>query len=85
MNKATIGTFLAALAISAYALTETEPVDAPLVNIPNPASVYCIKIGGKLRSEKSPQGERTFCVLPDGTEIEEWELYWRDHPQDEQK
>ena len=46
----------------------------------NPASVYCAKLGGKTRIEKTTAGERGICVLPNGTEIEEWELFRRDHP-----
>ncbi|EED66828.1 protein of unknown function DUF333 [Comamonas testosteroni KF-1] len=46
----------------------------------NPASVYCAKLGGKTRIEKTTAGERGICVLPNGTEIDEWELFRRDHP-----
>jgi putative hemolysin len=80
MNKATIAAIFSALAVSAYA----QPVDETTANAPNPAAVYCIKIGGKLRIEKSPQGDLGICMLPDGTEIEEWELFRRDHPQTQQ-
>ena len=53
----------------------------------NPASVYCEseKIGGKLRIEKTPQGEQGICVLPNGTEVEEWTLFRRDHPEQGRK
>ena len=46
----------------------------------NPASVYCTKLGGKQRMEKTAAGEHGICVLPDGAEIEEWALFRRDHP-----
>lgn len=46
----------------------------------NPASVYCAKLGGKTRIEKTAAGERGICVLANGTEIDEWELFRRDHP-----
>ena len=51
-----------------------------MLGMANPASVYCVKIGGKLRIEKTPQGELGICVLPNGTEMEEWTLFRRDHP-----
>lgn len=52
------------------------------VGMANPASVYCGKLGGSLRIENTPGGQVGICVLPDGTEIEEWALYRRDHPAD---
>lgn len=51
------------------------------VGMPNPASAYCIEIGGKLTIENRQDGQVGICALPDGTTIEEWELYRRDHPQ----
>lgn len=52
------------------------------VGIANPASVYCESIGGKLEIVKEASGERGVCHLPDGTVIDEWELFRRDHPQE---
>ena len=71
---------LATLALTACAQPSPEPAAAPTVSLANPASVHCMKIGGKLRIEKTPQGERGICVLPNGTEMEEWTLFRRDHP-----
>ena len=51
-----------------------------VIGMANPASVYCAKLGGKTRIEKTTTGERGICVLPNGTEIDEWELFRRDHP-----
>jgi len=41
----------------------------------NPASVNCIDMGGTLRMEHNDNGEYGVCVLPDGTECEEWALF----------
>ncbi len=57
----------------------TEPA-APMIGMANPASVYCAKLGGKIRIEKTAAGERGVCVLPSGAEVDEWELFRRDHP-----
>jgi putative hemolysin len=46
----------------------------------NPASVYCAAQGGKLSIENQSAGQVGICTLPDGTQIEEWALYRRDHP-----
>ena len=41
--------------------------------IPNPAAVYCDLAGGE-------PGLDGACVLPDGTEREQWDLYCSDCP-----
>ncbi|KGG81999.1 MULTISPECIES: DUF333 domain-containing protein [Comamonas] len=79
MKKAlgTTSAVLSALAISGCAQPQSA---APVIGMANPASVYCAKLGGKTRIEKTTAGERGICVLPNGTEIDEWELFRRDHP-----
>jgi len=47
--------------------------------LPNPASAFCIKSGGKLEMRKGPGGEYGMCRLPDGREIEEWAYYRANH------
>ena len=51
------------------------------VGMANPASVYCAEQGGKLSIENQPAGQVGICTLPDGTQMEEWALYRRDHTQ----
>lgn len=41
----------------------------------NPASVYCEQQGGHVENDESAAGQRGMCVLPDGTRVDEWELY----------
>ncbi|MEG0974540.1 MAG: DUF333 domain-containing protein [Comamonas sp.] len=53
----------------------------PSLGMANPASVYCMKLGGKLTIENTANGQVGICRLPDGTQIEEWELFRRDHSQ----
>ncbi|MFJ5445595.1 DUF333 domain-containing protein [Methylobacillus methanolivorans] len=50
--------------------------------IANPASEHCVKQGGKLEIVRDEAGEKGMCHLPDGTVVEEWELFRRDHPQE---
>ena len=38
-------------------------------------------LGGKLEIVKDESGEKGMCHLPDGTLIEEWELFRRDNSQ----
>lgn len=46
--------------------------------LPNPASVFCEEQGGRVEIVADDDGEAGVCVLPDGTRIDEWELYRRD-------
>jgi hypothetical protein len=41
----------------------------------NPASVYCVEQGGEVDIVDETDGEVGYCNLPDGTRVEEWELY----------
>lgn len=50
------------------------------IGMPNPASTYCIQLGGQLDIKSAPQGQYGVCTLPSGAQIEEWTLYRRDHP-----
>lgn len=51
------------------------------LQLPNPASVYCIERGGSIDIKESPQGDVTTCVLSDDTRVDEWEFYRQNHPQ----
>ena len=51
------------------------------VQMANPASTYCVQQGGKLSILKDAAGNQSgLCTLPDGTAIDEWALFRRDHP-----
>jgi putative hemolysin len=69
---------LATLVLAACAQPRLAPPAS--VGMANPASVYCNEIGGKLRMENTVQGQEGICILPNGTEMEEWTLYRKDHP-----
>lgn len=51
-----------------------------IIGMPNPASVYCLKLKGKLIRKRNTYGEYDECLLSNGQRIEEWVLYRRDHP-----
>ncbi|MCA8480113.1 putative hemolysin [Burkholderia multivorans] len=54
----------------------------PAIGMANPASTHCVSKGGQLVIQKDKDGnEIGICHLPDGTQIEEWKLFRRDHPQ----
>lgn len=52
---------------------------ARVIGMPNPASVYCNKIGGETEIVKTSLGQTGYCRLPSGERMEEWELFRRDH------
>ena len=44
--------------------------------IANPASVYCVQVGGNLSIKKDAQGnEYGVCNFPNGTSYDEWALF----------
>jgi len=47
----------------------------PAHALPNPASAYCVSLGGRLEIRTGPTGEVGFCHLPDGRVVEEWTLF----------
>jgi hypothetical protein len=51
-----------------------NPTSSP--QIPNPASVYCEKHGGKLKIITNPDGSQYgLCIFPDGRQCEEWDFF----------
>lgn len=51
------------------------------IGMANPASEHCVRKGGKLEIRKDKGGgEFGVCHLPDGSQVEEWELFRRDNP-----
>lgn len=61
--------------------SESARPEQPAVGMANPASVWCVKNrGGKLEIRSGKDGgQYGVCILPDGTEVDEWELFRRDH------
>ncbi len=72
----------AALAAAGCAGSAAEKGDpgVEMIGMPSPASVWCVDHRhGKLVIRKDAAGnEYGVCILPDGREVEEWELYRAD-------
>lgn len=69
---------MALAACSALRGTKPEPAatDNPLVNMPNPASVYCEQNGNQLEILTAEDGSQSgTCVFPDGSACEEWAYF----------
>ena len=54
---------------------EAERAPGALIDMANPASVYCTEQGGILE----PGSPDTMCHLPDGRVVEEWQYYRANH------
>ncbi len=73
---------LSALALLSACAAPSPTPETKSIGMANPASQYCVKLGGKLEIVKQADGgEIGMCHLPDGTTIEEWQLFRRDHKQ----
>jgi putative hemolysin len=49
----------------------------------NPASVFCVEQGGEVEIVDEEGGQVGYCILPDGTRVEEWEFYRENSPSTE--
>ena len=50
--------------------------EAAVIGMPNPASVFCEKHGGKSINVKDKDGNETGkCQFKDGTKVDEWDYY----------
>lgn len=81
-------TFLLTAIFSAVALSacstnqRPEPIPNQTVQVANPATEYCTETKkGRSEIRVDEDGSQfAVCHLPDGTTVEEWELFRRDHP-----
>lgn len=65
---------LALLPLAACVATDAQEV--PVIGMANPASVYCGDLGGRSVIKTGLNGGQTgYCHLPNGTVMEEWELF----------
>ncbi len=69
------------LAITACTAPHVRPpaptaTSTPPVNMPNPASVYCVQHGNKLEIHTAADGcQSGVCVFPDGSTCDEWSYF----------
>lgn len=72
---ALLGLFLGVLTIAGCQIQPENNEQNGQASMPNPASVYCEEQGGTLRMVETKEGTQGICVLPDGTECDEWAYY----------
>jgi putative hemolysin len=79
--KRMIAAFILVLALAACAVPQVQTpkpaaTDIPPVNMPNPASVYCVQHGYKLEIHIAADGSQSgVCVFPDGSACDEWAYF----------
>lgn len=67
--------YLVAAAVLASGACVADQRAGP-VGMANPASVYCIQLGGVPETRKDSQGaEAGYCRLPGGRVVDEWALF----------
>jgi putative hemolysin len=66
---------LCTLALATWGCTRADMTTAERVALANPASVNCIKVGGKLTIQRTSQGDVGMCQLRSGKVCEEWALF----------
>jgi len=54
--------------------TFIESEEDAFIGVPNPASFYCQEMGYELDLRNTDGGTEGICLLPNGTECEEWEF-----------
>lgn len=65
----------------AAAPAPAAPPSPPTAGMANPAAQYCSAQGGTLEIVRGAGGEYGVCHLADGVVMDEWGLFYRDHPQ----
>jgi putative hemolysin len=50
----------------------SSTADCQKVNIPNPAAVYCTRLGYSWKIVETAQGQAGVCIFPDGSSCDEW-------------
>ena len=72
--------FMSVTMLSLAACAQDKSVPSKPIGMANPASQYCASLGGILEIKRQADGgEYGVCHLPNGTTIDEWELFRRDH------
>jgi len=74
---ATLVCLLALATLAAAGVPETDPHPASppaCLSAANPAALYCAHLGYAYEIERTPDGDRGVCVLPNGERVDEWEF-----------
>lgn len=70
--------FIISLTVTLYACSSapvTMNATPQAARAASPASLNCLQNHGRLETHRTPEGERTDCVLPSGKRCDEWEMF----------
>ncbi|MGE5980235.1 putative hemolysin [Klebsiella aerogenes] len=70
-------TFLVMMAVLVSGCS-AKPDDSYDIGMADPASIHCIRMGGKIDIVKEDAGDVGYCTLPSGERKEEWAMYRQD-------
>jgi len=72
--------------LTACSTTPSQDTQNSPLNMTNPASSYCVKIGGTPFNKKDQNGNAIgYCTLPDGQVVDEWKLFKSANQTDQQR
>lgn len=66
------------LLVAACGDDSPSPVDPAIAN---PASEFCVEQGGEVDIVDEADGQVGYCVLEDGTRVDEWEYFRENNPE----
>ena len=69
--------FIGFVVLAVLAAPVQQALIQPAWALANPASVFCVKSGGKSEIRNGPRGQYGVCRLPNGRVVEEWSYYRR--------
>ncbi len=75
MNKILTGIIIAVVFVSGIVAGFLLFPEKNKTEIPNPASVNCIEVGGTLEIRETQNGVYGICTFDDGSQCEEWKLF----------
>ena len=67
--------FTVVSAVAALGACGDDGPAEPSTGLPNPASEFCVEQGGEVDIVTEADGQVGYCVLPDGTRVEEWDYF----------
>lgn len=71
---------LGAVALLGACAAPPQPPQPRPAGLVTPATSYCHAQGGRTLLGYTAEGREGLCFLPDGSLLDEWQLYRREHP-----
>lgn len=80
MKKTCFALSIASVTLLAGCASEPDEYEVKgYTSMANPAAVYCVQQGGELEAVTENEQRLTYCLLPNGDRVEEWDYYRQNH------